>query len=252
MMDLALERFQRDGFAVLRGYLSPDEVEHLRAGFARFVAEIAPRLDRRAVMYEDYGDRSTIKQSHALDEEPSLAAWKSHGKIHDLAEAMLGPVRAQNVEYFDKPVGRNHATPPHQDGYYFCLRPNEALTVWIPLEPIDEENGALVYVKGSHRFGVREHGASNILGFSQGLLEDPLNFGEPVVCTVSPGDVLVHHSLTVHYAGANRSTRRRPVIAYTYFSKRAERDEEAKARYEAALLKQHAAKGLVATPGSGS
>lgn len=252
MMQVSREQFFEDGYAIVRGYLTAAEVDALRAGFRRFVENVAPKLDKRAVMYEDYEDRSTIKQSNALDEEPSLAAWKGQGKIHDLATAYIGPVQAQHVEYFDKPVGRNHQTPAHQDGYYFCLRPNEACTVWIPLEPVDEANGALVYIKGSHRFGVREHNASNLLGFSQGLVEDPHSLGESVVCEVAPGDVLVHHSLTVHYAGPNRTERRRPVIAFTYFAAHAERDEEAMARYQAALLRQHAAKGLVASPESGS
>ncbi|MFN7936000.1 MAG: phytanoyl-CoA dioxygenase family protein [Bryobacteraceae bacterium] len=245
MLAEAKQRFDEDGFAILRGYLNPEEVHLLKAGFDRFVAEIAPGLDKREVMYEDYSDSSTIKQSNALGLEPTLAAWQSQGKIHDLAAAMIGPVSPQHVEYFDKPVGRNHETPAHQDGYYFCLRPNEACTVWIPLSSVEADNGALVYIKGSHKLGVREHDASNLLGFSQGLIEDPRSLGEAVVCTVEPGDVLVHHSLTVHYAGANRSQRRRPVIAYTYFSASAVKDEEAKARYEAALLRQHTAKGLV-------
>ena len=244
--------FHQHGFAILPQFLSPADVHTLSTAFENFRTTIAPTLDKRAVMYEDYEDRSTIKQSNALDEEPSLAAWKGQGKIYDLATAYIGPVHAQHVEYFDKPVGRNHQTPAHQDGYYFCLRPNEACTVWIPLEPVDEANGALVYIKGSHRFGVREHNASNLLGFSQGLVEDPHSLGEPVVCKVVPGDVLVHHSLTVHYAGPNRTERRRPVIAFTYFAAHAERDEEAMARYQAALLRQHAAKGLVASPESGS
>ena len=245
MLAEATRRFEEDGFAVVRGYLTPDEVERLRSGFARFVEDIAPGLDKRCVMYEDYNDRSTIKQSNALGMEPELASWQGQGKIHDLAVAMIGPVSPQHVEYFDKPVGNNHETPAHQDGYYFCLRPNEACTVWIPLAAVEEDNGALVYIKGSHKLGVREHDASNLLGFSQGLVEDPRSLGEAVVCTVQPGDVLVHHSLTVHYAGANRSKRRRPVIAYTYFSAHAVKDEEAQARYEAALLRQHTAKGLV-------
>lgn len=245
MDGVSREQFDRDGFQILKGFLTADELASIRSGWERFRAEIAPGLDKRAVMYEDYGDRSTIKQSNALHLEPQLAALLRNGKIFDLATALIGPVNPRDVEYFDKPPGKNHETPAHQDGYYFCLRPNVACTVWIPLEPVDEENGALTYIRGSHRLGVREHDASHLLGFSQGLVEDPRSLGEPVLCTVAPGDVLVHHSLTVHMAGPNRSQRRRPAIAYTYFSAAAVRDEEAAARYEAALLRQHQAKGLV-------
>jgi phytanoyl-CoA hydroxylase len=198
------------------------------------------------VMYEDYADPTTIKQANALHLSPRLDALRHAGKLHDLAVTLLGPVAPQQVEYFDKPPGRNHPTPAHQDGYYFCIRPNHACTFWIPLEAVDETNGALRYVRGSHKLGVREHNASSLLGFSQGLAEDAASLGELVLCPVEPGDVLVHHSLAIHMAGPNRSaTRRRPAIGYVFFPAGATRDDEAWARYEAALLEQHRAKGLV-------
>ncbi|MBL8176019.1 MAG: phytanoyl-CoA dioxygenase family protein [Bryobacterales bacterium] len=246
-MRQAQSDFREHGFAVLRQYLNGEEVAALRGAFENFRLNIAPTLDKRAVMYEDYSDADTIKQSHSLHLEPTLAASMHTGKIHALAEACIGPAIPQNVEYFDKPPGRNHETPPHQDGYYFCLTPNEACTVWIPLAPIVAAGGALTYVRGSHRLGVRPHEASNLLGFSQGLAEDPRELGEAVICEVEPGDVLIHHSLTVHYAGANRTAQRRPVIAYTFFSNAAQPDVEAKARYDAALRRQHTAKGLLPT-----
>lgn len=252
MSDALSRQFREDGFLVLKGFLTPDELAEIRTGFDYFLHHVASTLDNRQVMYEDYTDPDTIKQSNALHLSPGLDKLRFSGKLHDLAVSLLGPVAPQHVEYFDKPPGKNHGTPAHQDGYYFCLRPNEACTFWIPLEAVDGTNGALTYVKGSHKFGVRDHNASNVLGFSQGLVEDPAAFGEPVLCPVEPGDVLVHHSLTVHMAGPNRSPdRRRRVIGYVFFAANAVRDDEAFARYESALLRQHQAKGLVNDPASG-
>lgn len=242
----AIQQFNEDGFLVLKGFLTGEDLAGIRSGWEKFQHDIAGTLDKRQVMYEDYNDPTTIKQSNALHLSPKLDALRFSGKIHDLAVSLVGPVEPQHVEYFDKPPGNNKPTPAHQDGYYFCLRPNLACTVWIPLEPVDQTNGALTYVRGSHKLGVREHDASSILGFSQGLVEDPAQLGECVLCPVEPGDVLVHHSLTVHMAGPNRSpSRRRRAIGYVFFSAQATRDEDAWARYEAALLRQHQAKGLV-------
>ena len=241
------EQFDQDGFLSLKSFLSQDEVAEIRAGWKLFQQDIAPTLDKRQVMYEDYSDPTTIKQSNSLQLVPALDALRHRGKLHDLATSLIGPVSPQHIEYFDKPPGKNQPTPPHQDGYYFCLQPNLACTLWIPLESVDQSNGALTYFRGSHQFGVREHSASSILGFSQGLADDPASLGEPVLCAVEPGDILVHHSLTVHMAGPNSSpNRRRRAIAYVFFSAAASRDEEAWSRYEAALLRQHQGKGLVA------
>jgi phytanoyl-CoA hydroxylase len=242
------DRFQRDGFLVLRNFLTPDEMESLREGWRRFLRDVAPGVSHAHVMYEDPDDPDSLKQADCIHLEPALDAWRHHGKIRALAETLIGPVVPQQGEFFDKPPRTGKGTPPHQDGFYFCLSPNSACTVWLPLDPVDEENGALTYVRGSHRRGVLEHAASSVLGFSQSLKGNLDRTADHVICPVQPGDVLVHHSLTIHYAGNNRSqTRRRRSIAYVFFSASAKRDEAAWERYMASLARQRQQQGLVHT-----
>jgi len=199
-------------------------------------------------MYEDADDSDTLKQADCIHLEPTLDAWRHQGKVRELAEFLIGPVVPQHGEFFDKPPRAGKGTPPHQDGFYFCLEPNSACTVWIPLEPVDEENGALTYIRGSHRHGVLDHAASSVLGFSQALKGNLDGTAEHVICPVQPGDVLAHHSLTIHYAGKNRSlTRHRRSIAYVFFSASAKRDEAAWERYQASLARQRQEKGIVHT-----
>ena len=52
------QRFDEDGFLVLRGFLNGHDVANLRAAWEVFRRDIAPTLDKRQVMYEDYNDRS--------------------------------------------------------------------------------------------------------------------------------------------------------------------------------------------------
>jgi phytanoyl-CoA hydroxylase len=242
------DRFERDGFLVVQDFMRPEEMQSVRDGWFRFVRDISPGLSHAHVMYEDYEDPDTLKQADCIHLEPTLDAWRHQGKVRELAEFLIGPVVPQNGEFFDKPPRGSKGTPPHQDGFYFCLEPNLACTVWIPLEPVDEENGALTYVRGSHRNGLLEHGASSILGFSQGLTADLVRTAEHVTCAVKPGDVLVHHSMTIHYAANNRSqTRHRRSIAFVFFSTSAKRDEAAWERYQTSLARQRQAKGIVHT-----
>src|SRR5262249_26370815 len=138
----------------------------------------------------------------------------------------------------------NRGTPPHQDGYYFCLKPNEACTVWVPLDDVEAENGALTYVRGSRHLGLLPHNATSVLGFSQGLAKDPEGAGEAVLAPARRGDVLVHHSLTVHYAGRNKTDRRRRSVGFVFYSASAREDPEMQRSYQDALQRQRAAKGL--------
>jgi len=243
--------FQRDGFIVIHDFLSQADLDELRLGLDRFLREIAPTVDRGHVMYEDPQDPASLKQADCVHLEPSLNRWRMEGKLRELAEFLIGPVEPQHGEYFNKPPHNNRPTPPHQDGFYFCLDPNVAVTVWIPLDRVDRDNGTLCYVRGSHRLGVLPHRATAVLGFSQGLIPDPATLGEPVLCPAAPGDVLVHHSLTIHSAGGNTSSRQRRSLGYVFFSATAKRDEAAFARYQEALRVQRESKGIEHTPALG-
>tara|TARA_R110002049_G_scaffold93815_12_gene231611 strand:+ start:1168 stop:1539 length:372 start_codon:yes stop_codon:yes gene_type:complete len=79
-------------------------------------------------------------------------------------------VVGKNTQYFNKPP-KIRKPPPHQDGYYFMLSPNEAVTMWMALEPVNQENSCVKYVKGSHKYGLRSHGRTGTLGFSQGITD---------------------------------------------------------------------------------
>lgn len=241
--------FEQDGFAVVRGLLNAEDRWTLKEGLERFLRDIAPKQDGGHVMYEDPQDRESLKQADCLHLEPSLDEFRHRGPIRKLAESLIGPVVPQQVEYFNKPPHNNRPTPPHQDGYYFCLVPNIAVTVWAPLDRVDADNGTLCYVRGSHRLGVLPHRATATLGFSQGLIPDPATLGEPVLCPAVPGDVLVHHSLTVHSAGGNKSQRHRRSMGFVFYSVHAKVDQEAVARYQAALQVQRDAKGIVSIAG---
>ena len=239
--------FDRDGFVVIPGFLEPGEVAAFRQGLDRFIRDLAPGVDRAHVMYEDPSDPASLKQADCLHLEPALDQPRWSGKLRQLAEHLIGPVIPQQCEYFNKPPHNNKPTPPHQDAYYFCLKPNLACTIWIPLDAVDQDNGALSYVRGSHRLGLLPHRPTAVLGFSQGLIPDPAALGQAVHCPAEPGTVLVHHSLTIHSAGANTAQRHRRSIGYVFFSANAQPDEQARARYQAALRSQRESMGINVT-----
>ena len=149
------------------------------------------------------------------------------------------------VEYFNKPAGIGKPTPPHQDCYYFMLTPPHALTFWIPLEGVDEENGCLRYVRGSHKKGMRPHGKTSTLGFSQGITDfgTEEDISNEVALPAEMRDVLVHHGMTIHRADGNASvTRSRRVLGIVYFAASTNEDLEAKKAYQDTLKREHSIK----------
>ena len=164
----------------------------------------------------------------------------------ELAEQMLRQrVVLNGVEWFNKPKLSGKPTPPHQDGFYFCLKPDEAVTFWFAIDSVDEENGCLRYARRSHLGGIRPHGCSQILGFSQTILD----FGDDdradaYAALMKPGDMVAHHSRTIHWADGNSSKRTRESLALVFFSERAQRDKEAFGRYQDSVNQQHGENGI--------
>lgn len=243
--------FDRDGYVAIRPFFDAAKMAEINRELDRFLIECVPNMSPTEVYYEDKEDKTTIKQMMMLEKyDPYFAELLQSGEIHELAETVLGE-RAipQNMEYFNKPPGIGKPTPPHQDGYYFMVDPPQAVTGWLALEDVDDENGCLQYVRGSHIApGWRPHGKSEILGFSQGVTD----FGTPddVANTVGQpgkaGMMLMHHCKTVHWASPNRSpTRSRRALGFVFFGESAKPDAEAKRAYRAKLDAELKAKGRI-------
>ena len=246
----ALEAYTRDGYLALSGFLTATEVEETRESVARFISDRVPQLPREQVFYEILGQPDTLKQIIGLFNHDTYFHRLMFGsRFEKLAELLLqGPVVGKNMQYFNKPPQIGKATPPHQDGYYFMLDPCEALTMWLALEEVDEENGCVRYVRGSHLLPLRPHGRTQTLGFSQGVTDygTPQDLADEVAFPAQPGDLLIHNALTIHRADVNRSpTRTRQALGFIYYSERAQVDEVAHAAYQKRLAAEMKAKGKI-------
>ncbi|PWJ58157.1 phytanoyl-CoA hydroxylase [Dyadobacter jejuensis] len=233
--------FDRNGYVMLSQFISEDRSRELQAKVEEFIRVSVPTMPPEHVFYENDQDNTSLKQLFHLSDYDPYFHQLIHGSIfEELAEVLLGEkMKKRFVEYFNKPARSGKPTPPHQDGYYFKLTPPQAITFWIPLEEVNQENGCLRYVKGSHLHGLRPHGRTATLGFSQGITDygipSDLTYEAPM--PVDVGDVLVHHAMTIHRADQNKSlTRSRRVLALVYFGASAVEDIVSKADYQKELL----------------
>jgi phytanoyl-CoA hydroxylase len=230
--------FDRDGYVFIRGFLSTDEQTAFKSELDRYISERVPQIPRTDVYYEDRNKPETLKQMARIKEhDPYFAALIDRPKWRGLAEVLLADdVVPQELEWFNKPPRIGKFTPPHQDGYYFMLDPNEAVTMWLALDPVDEGNGCVRYIPGSHRKGLRPHGRTEVLGFSQGITDyTDADRAAEVPMVAGPGDLLVHHAVTVHRADGNPSERNRRSIGLIYYASRAQQDKKRLAEYQKGL-----------------
>lgn len=240
--------FDEDGFVAVPQFCNPAELSSIESALASFIDEKVSQLPAEDVFYEDKSKPESLKQIQSMHLHNDFFASFMNSSPKRLAEELLGePVVGKNLQYFNKPPGTGQATPAHQDGYYFTLKPCRALTMWMALDPVDEENGCVRYLRGSHLDGMRPHGRTQTLGFSQGIVDYGKNeTREEVPCPAQPGDLLVHHALTVHRADANLSrTRSRRALGFIFYGESAREDKIAHETYQKNLAAEMSAQGKI-------
>ena len=240
--------FERDGFVALSSFYREEELLNIEDELERFITERIPVLPPEHFFFEDKSNPSSLKQIQRLHEHESFFERMMNDKPKKLAQELLGePVIGKNLQYFNKPPILGNATPPHQDAYYFMIKPCHAVTMWLALDEVDEGNGCIRYVSGSHMQGLRPHARTETLGFSQGISDygDGDLDNEKVVMAAS-GDLLAHHALTIHRAGSNQSaTRSRRALGFIFYGESAKENAVAHASYQQKLTHEMTAQGKI-------
>ena len=233
-------RYNELGFVVYKSFFNLSQIQTLQRELNRVLLDVVPHMPSEHAFYEHKTDRTTLKQLQRLHQyDPFFEELISKGPVRDLAAQLLNQSAIpQNLQYFNKPPSQGLPTPPHQDGFYFKLNPCQAITLWLALDPVDEETGCLRYVRGSHRRGMRPHGRTGTLGFSQGITDfpSPEDSVSEIACPVKPGDLIAHDALTIHRADRNSSqSRSRRALGFIYYGVNAKEDTVAWNQYQHSL-----------------
>jgi ectoine hydroxylase-related dioxygenase (phytanoyl-CoA dioxygenase family) len=140
--------YARDGAVLVRG-LFRDQVESLRAGVARNMAEPGPfaaenlKPGEAGRFFDDYCNWQRIPEfAAAIHDSPAAA----------VAADLMG---SDSVQVFHdhvlvKEPGTAKPTPWHQDGPYYFVEGEQTVSFWSPLDPVRE--ATLRLVAGSHRW----------------------------------------------------------------------------------------------------
>jgi ectoine hydroxylase-related dioxygenase (phytanoyl-CoA dioxygenase family) len=213
-----IQFYRENGFVQVDGILSSEELATLR--------DCADELIRTKSSVSAQPDRSHKAYQNIFYQR--FNAWRDHGgismftfrsKFAAMARALCGAsdVRLLHDHLLFKMPGDSKPTPWHQDLPYWPLRETGALSLWIPLDDVDENNGCMMFVPGSHRYGKLT--AIDLVN-PQNLEEFVQNHGEkpkqPVIIRMKAGSATFHDGLTFHYAYPNVTDRPRRVLAIIY------------------------------------
>jgi ectoine hydroxylase-related dioxygenase (phytanoyl-CoA dioxygenase family) len=199
------------GVVVFREVLTEGEVATLREVLA----------ERAKVLTRDVGAARFWCESHMSTWSPVVRDVVLSGHVPALVAQALGAGRLWLYEdtALVKEVGDAPGTQWHQDVVHYPVRGSVA-TAWISLDDVDERNGVVRYVPGSHSLGtlfepVRFSDGRRFGGVGLAPMPD-IDLSETVSFSTRPGDVIVHDGLIVHGSPDQYIHRRRRALAASY------------------------------------
>ena len=210
-----LDNYRNNGFNIHRQWFkSPEMIENINSIIDELINN---KPNDFTETFFDESKTGKIKQIQYLYKYHELfEKLQEHFEL--LAHVYCNePVTIINMQLFEKHPKISKPTRAHQDNAYFKLDPPNAITFWLALDDIDEENGCIYYAPKTHLTPTRKHQRYNkfttfrirsgVPGLSLCLHEHPEELDEPMI--VKAGDLLVHSCNLIHRAGSNNSENRR-------------------------------------------
>jgi len=201
-----LEAYRRDGVTPVGRVL--DDATVAQANRRIEALREAGKLERLGAKRIDGKHSYRLLNVHTVDDwfYQTLQA----DPILDAAASILGPdIQFYQTNLFIKPPNEGSPTSWHQDNIWWHADPPNILTVWIALDDVTRESGAVQYVAGSHTHLVE--GTIEVVGPGGGtykvLSEDQVDMDRLVSFDVPAGHAVIHHCLTMHGALPNLSSR---------------------------------------------
>jgi phytanoyl-CoA hydroxylase len=220
------QQYLDDGFILVRGVLTPEQIERYLKRAREFATGNLPPGSQRMVVQEVRVAKGLVKP-----EDPERGIWKYlnpdrydplfadylvHPPLLDVVEDLIGPdIKAFLLMFIYKPPGIDFVHPYHQDAYYFQFHPHESIVgTWLALDRTGEDNGTISVIKGSHKWPVFPHAQPKGENVNFGVfgLEGYDGHPDEVTLAMEPGDTLFFHSHLLHRTGANLSDRHRRVL----------------------------------------
>ena len=229
------DRFRRDGYVLVEDFLSPVEVETIGRELTRYIEQVVPGLEPRYV-FREAGEGSPIKHLTSPDaHDDFFKQMLFRPATLEVVEACLGtPAEPICCEVFYKHAHVGSETPYHQDNAYLHFDPADGLVVWVALDDVTVDNGAMHYRQGAFALGDLDHFETNKPLFSKQLFAelDPVQYPE-VPALIRRGGAAIHHIQTPHRAGPNLTDHDRRALVCNYQGVHARVDQRRKAAHDA-------------------
>ena len=213
------EFYRENGYLMVENAVSPDQLARLRQITARLiegarsVTESNEAYDLDSGHSADTPRLTRIKIPHKQD--PYFWEVLQNSVMTQVLNDLLGPdTTILTSKLNTKAPGGGRAIEWHQDWMFYPHTNDDLLAFGLMLEDVDEDNGPLMVIPGSHRGPLLNHHANGVFA---GAIDpdDPLfERDRAVTLTGKAGSMTVHHVRILHGSAPNLSDRTRKILFY--------------------------------------
>jgi ectoine hydroxylase-related dioxygenase (phytanoyl-CoA dioxygenase family) len=223
LTDEQRQAHRRDGFVIVRGLISPEEIAVIRDTFMEMnrngPVEGLSETRRRKVDDTSGGyDPSDplafyprMMHPHKHPDKPVgpiAMKYMLDARIEAVLTELMGekPYAAQSMFYFKPPGARGQDF--HQDNFYLKVKPGTCMAAWVAIDRCDEDNGGMMCVPETSDYAIQcPEKSDSTLYFTTEHVDIPEG-KQAVLPIMEPGDVLFFNGSTIHGSGPNKSADR--------------------------------------------
>jgi ectoine hydroxylase-related dioxygenase (phytanoyl-CoA dioxygenase family) len=210
-----IETYQRDGVVLLKNQFSLEWIDLLRDLAeedmntpGKLKHELAEASDAGRFFVNTFLWHRSSEFKRFVFESPArkiVSALMKASKVNIVFDQLL--IKEPNTKT------RTHW---HHDLTYWPISGDGVCSLWLALDEVAAETGAVEYIRGSHRWGVRYRPTAfrPEIEYGDDLPEAPdveaaREQYDIVQYELEPGDCTIHHGLTLHGAPGNQTPSRR-------------------------------------------
>lgn len=232
LTDEQKQHYEDKGYIIVPNILNEDEIERYKKRAREIALGDFPEEHKKRIVHDVRVAKGLYKP-----EDPEMGIWKFLNpdkfdklfhdfaytpRVLDVLEGIIGPdIKSFLSMFIYKPPGLPSVHHYHQDGLYFTFGPHELVAgTWIPLDDVDEDNGTMRVIPGSHKLGYLSHRLPKEENLNKGVfgVEGYDDHPDEVICKMKAGDGLFFHARLLHKTGGSTSMRHRRVITVHFAS----------------------------------
>ncbi len=212
LTDDQLNQYQEEGFCIVKNVIPQELIERLRDECQRFIKEKDDEMDRKGVEVDEINHKGKRYFIALRYKDSKTMQDLIFGKeLEEITRKILGDNVYLFLEQFVvKAADKGMTFSWHQDSGYVDIKHKPYLSIWCPLDAVNEENGT-VYLLPYKDAGtdsridhILQEGTNDKIGY---FGDNP---GVPAI--LEAGDVALFSSTCFHRSGSNKTDKSRRVL----------------------------------------